>query len=784
MINYKKNDFVYHKQHGVGQITNITESSLLIEFINNHSDAFPLDSMSFLDKLDPKGFLSQYYQNPQHLKKLIEDKSTEVIKMLIYDEVSDDGKKINKSRIKPLLTKPRSDQQWSNNLILLDDDSWKKWWPSINRKLSKDSWFDTSDKSVIILRDEPISEAKRIYQKFVTEDSIDKKLSLCNDIICHYDRNEKKDNFDEVGQYVSDIIKDKSLNTNIKIQGILIAIQLIKKGVNVELFESDQYPLLLNSFVTTDLSKKQFQTIYSFFKQKHPANVFDFLIIYLYADDKLRQSIAKHIGKITASNKTNKDKKKDINKHNSTYSLNEENLTLLNELSLIRTEALNVDFHSLLNHLDSNTFSDLAYEILHNDKVSNKIKELVVDSLGKGNVLGAIYKVLNSINIKNDKDLKLFLYLLNALPAKHLKDFSEFNLLTVTTLKERPDIFIASLEYLISDECLHLNEDDKQALLPKINSVLSDPLLQNNIDIKNKIINIGSKLSPKVAISDALKNEELVELATNKNESIGMRVASVKLLIHRGLSKECHQVAHKIADSIEEDDIALLELILRNFLDGHLVEELVSAILSKPILNNNSFAYKFKTLLFNASITDSLFEFLIFKADSNWLEKHHELIKIFMKDEELIKALVVFGINKVDGKQNYYLDRLYSYFHSSNQMILDCVRPHLLETKATSEKAISDLIKEHNDEINNMRDLHDSAINNAISTTSRRYEQYLSNIVNIMNNLMVLREEVAKVDMIDDYTQLKELILTITSRMAEDMEGIISALNFDSKKGT
>jgi len=170
MQQFIENEYIEHWENGVGKITQIEKEHVVVDFMKQGEIVIPKERTAYFKKLNPEGLLVQVYENFEHIQTLIDQESTDIIKYLIYDEDESGGRKIERSRVKSLVTKAElSERGWRRDFVLVDEDNWKKWWTNVNKKLKKDPWFDTSSKSFIVLREKPSSKAQNIYERFAAE---------------------------------------------------------------------------------------------------------------------------------------------------------------------------------------------------------------------------------------------------------------------------------------------------------------------------------------------------------------------------------------------------------------------------------------------------------------------------------------------------------------------------------------------------------------------------------------------------------------------------------------
>ena len=184
MEQFFKNDYIEHWENGVGKVTNVDDETIAVDFKLYGNIVQPIKRSESFKKLDSKGLLAQLYENENYIYSLIGQESTEIIKLLIYDENESQNRKIERSRIKSLLTKGKpTERRWRKDFGLIDDERWDKWWKKVNKKLSEDVWFDTSSKSVIVLRKKPVSPAQNKFEQFSHEKQKKKKLLICEPLI-------------------------------------------------------------------------------------------------------------------------------------------------------------------------------------------------------------------------------------------------------------------------------------------------------------------------------------------------------------------------------------------------------------------------------------------------------------------------------------------------------------------------------------------------------------------------------------------------------------------------
>ena len=229
------NDYIEHWEDGIGKIIQVDEKFIVVNFLKHGEIEVPIVKTTFYKKLNPVGLLAQIYENQEYIQELIRQESTEIIKLLIYDIGKLEDRKIETSHIKNLLTKTKSERGWGRNFGLIKEENWQKWWKTVNAKLKEDVWFDASSKSIIVLREKPVSKTQNMYEQFLAAKGFNKKISICEQLVEACNKDEDQSILKDLAEFITEIIQNNSQDA-ILYSAVFSAIQLSDRGVTVESF--------------------------------------------------------------------------------------------------------------------------------------------------------------------------------------------------------------------------------------------------------------------------------------------------------------------------------------------------------------------------------------------------------------------------------------------------------------------------------------------------------------------------------------------------------------------
>jgi hypothetical protein len=772
MQQFIENDYIEHWENGVGKITKIDKESVVVDFMNRGKIVVPKERTTYFKKLNPKGLLVQVYEKLEHIQTLIDQESTEIIKYLICDEDESEGRKIERSRVKPLLTKGvLTERGWRRDFGLVDEDDWKKWWTNVNKKLKKDPWFDTSSKSFIALREKPSSKAQNIYERFTAEKQLHKKLSICEQLIRVCKEDEDQSILGEVEKFVTDLIKVSS-QAETTYLAVINAIQLSKKGIEIEPFKERANSLILRTLIESKLPTQKLLQTYSFFSNLPIQSIFDHLIVFLHGNRKLREAISSNFRKKNGLQKVVKGK---------TYGeiITEEQISAVNALKTRQKEWIQSGLVDLVKLIGNKYLTDFLNSLLLSEDIDHMIKETVSNVIIDSRMTSIIYTYLNKIHRSESRDMPFLPEFLNVLGTDNAERSFRHILLNEKTARERPEVFLAAFKYLATDPSLSIDENQKQLLIADVDRFLSNPQIGEFSNLRLIISNIKVDVPALDKVNETLKDSELVNLAKTRLTEFGHRIEAFKLLIRRGLKNECQSIIRSLVIGISEQDFIFLEYAFKSFPDSEFAKELFKMIIEQVDVLEQGLNKAFQSFLKSTDMIELFSESILLAKDDSWHSKYHERITHLLYDEYLIKKIIQLGLKKImldPVVPPNILKRLSSYFSPFTKVTLEEMRGIFIENQVSSNKELKRVKDDFAEEIDRMVHEHETKLFDAIDKTSQRYEEYLKRLVPLLQELEMIKDKIRAETWPKKMMLFQDEITNKISLIKEDIEAVLKIL--------
>jgi len=758
MKQFSEGDYIEHWENGVGRVIRIDETSVHVDFLKRGEILFEKEKTVHFIKLNPSGLLVQMYENFERIQDLLKQESTEIIKLLINDEDKGEKRQIERSHIKSLLTKAKPiDRGWRRDFGLVEEKNWKKWWTNISKKLVKDPQFDTSSKSIIKLREKPVSEAHNLYERFLAEREVDKKLLICEQLIRAINKDTEKNVLKEVQDFVSKIV-EKNSDVDMFYQGVFNAILLKNIGVGIEPFDKKTFELVLKTLLSGKLPSLKAASTYSFFKKLPDQNLFDHLIIFLHSDKKLREAIANNLRR--GKKKAEVETREKI--------LSEDQVLIVNSLKMVKQDLFEGSLVDIMELKNNKGVADFLCSILLSEHIDFEIKDKVFKKVIEFKANNIIYDYLARVQIKEDTKVQFLPEFLSALGSENAELFLKNMLLTEKVAQERPMVFVAVLRSLASDQITCINSTQKTRLVNSVTNQLPRSFFSENVDLKLKIRQILTGIDASKRLAGDFEDSDLIDLAETRGMDFSKRQGAIKVLNKKGLKTECHTIARNLTTGINADEFILLKDILRSFPDADFIEELFQLIIERVTFSEEALRNAFRKFLEDTGLIKTFLELIFFRRSESWEDKNQENIKYLLDDEYLSREIIKFGFERItsDCENSVNLVRRLTIFYPPFvKWILEEVKSSYLFQKASMENEIKKIKKECTVEIEELIQRHEVEVSDAVDKTSQRYEEYLRRLVPILHELKLIRDKI----------QTKEVAAKLTS-IREDIEGLLKLL--------
>jgi len=772
MQQFIENEYIEHWENGVGKITKIHKESVVIDFAKLGEIVFQKERTTYFKKLNPAGLLVQAYENLEHIQTLIDQESTEIIKLLIYDEDKGKDRKIERSRIKALLTRAKpTDRGWRRDFGLVDEDNWKKWWANVSKKLKKDPWFDTSSKLFIILREKPASKIQNIYERFVVEKRLNKKLSICDQLIRTCKEDEDQSILREVEEFITELIKVSSQAETFYL-AVFNAIQLSKKGIDIEPFKERANGLILRTLTESKLPTQKLLPTYSFFTNLPVQSISDHLIVFLHGDKKLREAISKNFRKKNGLQKLVKEK-------TSRGTITEKQIFAVNALKARQKEWIHSGLEDLVKLIGNKYLTDFLNSLLLSENIDRMIKETVSKVIVDFRMTSIIYTYLNKIHLSESSEIPFLTEFFSVIGSENAERSLRQILLTEKTARERPDVFLAAFNYLAINLPLSINENQKQSLIADVDKLLSDPQIGEFSNLRLRISNIRIDVPGLDRVAETLEDLELVNLAKTRLTEFGNRVEAFKLLIRRGLKNECQSIIRDLVIGMNENEFIFLEHAFKSFPDSEFAKELFKIIIEQVDILDGGLNIALKSFLKNTDMIELFSESILLAQDDSWHAKYQERLTHFLDDEYLVKKIIQFGIKRIMFDtviSPNILKRLSYYFSPFTKVALEETRDIFIENQASSNIKIEKVKNDFAEEIDRLVDEHQSKLFDAIDKTSQRYEEYLKRLVPLLQELEMIKDKIRAEKWPKNMMPSQNEITNKLSLIKEDIEAVLKIL--------
>ncbi len=766
-------DYIEHWENGIGKIIDVNES-IIVNFRKGSKDVtFPIEQAISLKKLNPDGFYVKLYENKEYIEDLIQQGSTELIKLLIMDVEIGNKRTIDISRIKTLLViGSQSVRGWRKDFGLIKKSDWSKWWQKLNKKLSNDPWFDTSLKPFISLREQPISTFQNIYNQFVTENIIAKKLRVAEKLIDVCDIDKDRDTLQIIQDYIVGIIITSSDEEIIHI-ATYNAIQLAKKGVTLKPFDAIAYELSFKALTKSALPYSHLALVYKFLSALPIRNINDQILIYISIDNKMRKVIAANL-------KKNKELKRLMGRTETEQPLTEIHIDALNNLSLEKEQEIISGLIDSQKVFGNQAISKLILDILLVRDIDITVREIFTRFVLKHNMTNLIYGYFNKIRtIHKNEDIPFISEFLKLLGNENADIVYKQILLTVKSLSERPNVFLAALRSISTESSGYLNNNQNQSLLSHVNDILSNSKISINSDLRLEIIRImtNTQISGEVKIS--YDNQELNNIVRMKLIKSDKRLNALSLLINQGLKDDCINLARDIITGIIEDDFIILENIIKAFPDEKLTKQLFSSILKEISISQEKLIICFQKIIFNTNMLGVFSDLILTDKNDDWFKVNSEKINYLLNDQNISRSIIHIGLREYFLKDNCsqsITKRLSIICSKYSSLFLEEMRDIYFKTQEESKSLTYKIKEDFIGQINRMVNEHESQRIDAINRTSQRYEEYLKRIIPHLDELEMINDKIKTGSALKNKSTIESELLNKLTIIKQDIEGILKIL--------
>lgn len=770
MGQFSEGDYVEQWENGVGRVIRIDETSVRVDFLKHGEILFEKEKTVHFIKLNPSGLLVQMYENLERIQDLLKQESTEIIKLLINDEDKGEKRQVERSRIKSLLTKAKpTDRGWRREFGLVEEKNWKKWWTNVSKKLVKDPQFDTSSKSIIKLREKPVSEAHNLYERFLAEIEVEKKVSVCEQLVKAINKDTEKNVLKEVQAFITKIV-EKDSDADIFCQGIYNAILLKNIRVDVEPLDKKAYELVLKTLLSGKLLSSKAVSTYSFFKKLPDQNLFDHLIIFLHSDKNLRKAIANNLKR--GKKKAEVEIREKI--------LSKDQILAVNRLKMVKQDLFESGLVDLVELKSNKDVTDFLGSILLSEHIDFEIKDKVFKKVIEFKANNIIYDYLARVQIKEDTKVQFLPEFLSVLGSENAELFLKNMLLTEKVAQERPRVFVAVLRSLAKDQIACINSPQKTRLINSLTNQLSKHIFSENVDLKLKISQILTDVDASKRLAGDFEDSDLIDLAETRGMDFSKRQGAIKVLIKKGLKIECHAIARNLTTGINAEDFVLLKDILRSFPDADFIEELFRSIIERVTFSEEASRNAFRKFLEGTGLITSFLESIFLKRSESFQDKTRENMKYLVSDEYLSREIIKFGLERItSGPENVtnMIGKLATLYPPLVKWVLEEVDEYFVFKKGLMDEEIRRIKRDCAEEIQEIVNKHGIEVKDAVDKTLQRNEEYLKRLLPVLVELKSARKMIHSLREEREMANFqKEMVDRLTS-ISEDIEGVLKILN-------
>jgi transcription elongation factor GreA len=255
-IVFDTNNYVYHRNWGVGVIANMDEENILINFKGKEEHRMSVNmALQSLIPLSNDHLYVKIYEDANSVQDLFEQDTVEFLNLLVKSH----DNSVTTNEIK-------------RDVIpqFVETKSWSRWWTRARGLIKKDPslGFAPNKKDVVIYREKPMSYAEELVKKFTSTTSFSDRLKISEEFVATVETEEGKDYISYFADYYSSMLKGKS-NTKIILSyfilndfmqyddGTSINIDDAKKRINTYIKSSEDLALVSIKITSFD-NKKEF----------------------------------------------------------------------------------------------------------------------------------------------------------------------------------------------------------------------------------------------------------------------------------------------------------------------------------------------------------------------------------------------------------------------------------------------------------------------------------------------------------------------------------------------
>jgi hypothetical protein len=758
-------EYIEHWENGIGKVLKVGESSITINFIRHGKTEVLKEGTKFLKKLNPQGFWAHFFNNPDLVHELVKEDPIKIVKLLILDLDPIRGKKIERSQLKTLLTGAGPNVSgWRRDFALVEN--WESWWKSTAKRLKEDPWIEMS-KSTIALREEAISKIQTLHEQFLKEKKLKERILISEQLLKVCDKAQHEVILNDIRDFFINLFQSSIIIEFLDLT-VYNIITLQDKGFQIPGFDDNSYLLSLRVLLSGKLPTEKLLHLYFFFSKLPKQNPNDHLILFVFANKKIKEKIINFF-----------KKKGRLTKGMSIVS-NEEVLTStqLHFFSRFQPEMEEIFSQSIIEilaHIPEPYPSSFFHALLLSTEINESIKRVVAISIARQGMETIVYKYLLKVCSGPSEEEIPFLHdFLKAIGPIKTEWTLRNILLTRATANQNPTIYLAAIKLLVSDSRPVINIEQKEPLLYEVKKLLSTDTKGTYKDLLLQISNIAGTTNDFEKLSETISDKDVVNIAKTRQVGIRQRREALKLLASRGLKNECLDLAQDLIGTIQPEEFVLLQDILKYFPDMPSAKNLIRLSLEKPDMGKVELCSAFVNFVMSSGHSKAFSEVILLDHQEPWQGENSQKVKnLLLQDESLVREVVRFGVERMlsqEGLSSYIKDNLILFLPPFMDKVLEEMKIVVSEKIRSLKSNQEDLIDRHEREKRRQAGEFETILHDATIRTSQRFEQYLKHLIPILGQIEIIQQDLDSLEI--SKTDIKDKLAI----MREDIQWVLKTL--------
>ena len=771
MQKFIKGEFIDHWENGIGKVVDVSPASVTVSYWNGTAIEVPIEKTAYFKKVSTTGFLAFMSENLEAVEKLFQEKSVDLVKLLIEKEGAESGRSVKVNHIKSILTQnPDEKRNWRKNSCLISVKEWKKWWQEVERKLKGNPLFDIGTAGTVSLRDHPIPDTELLADSFISEKSFKKKLMLCEKILKKVDHNSEDWIPEGFVRFLDDSL-EKYIGEP-SLSGAVLYIGILARNKDFKISTSDKLSFKNFHFAlgSGNLPVNRQLAIYSYLSKLPNQLIDDHLITWLMSEPGFHSAIAKLLHSLTRKdNITGSQAVPCTSSHpyletvNSWESWGRE--LLKERLSGLRK--------SLPNHV-----AHFFANILSNESITPFVKDVFAETVFEFGMSSTILVYCRKVKVADKFTEELIAKSLRALdPGACLRCLRDI-LLTTEAMKYRREVFLIAAKCLFGGQVRNIKPKDKEDILKLIGEGLSSLPPEESQEIRKSLKKIPG-FTDQLSDSEKPRSDtELAGLVRSETLELDSRRQALEILIQRKSMDVCKSIATDFSLDPSADRTALLGMLLGSFPETLSSETFLMVMIKKWAELDQVAKASFIKWLNISGRRDHFYEILLNGKRKTLASSDFKKYAEMMEDEQLREGLMRFIWKNIIPDPDSVFDfgsaiRLLTFFPAeSMEFIVSNYRAEIRSKKSEMDQAA----KSWAVQLDLLAKEQDHQVRDAIEKTQKRYEEYLLKAVPILGQLEEINETLLRKNNKKTDEKLRAYLTEKISVIKEDLEIILVTL--------